>query len=74
MTAAECVGDKDPHVRDTAGGVLNAQSADSEGEVVEVNKHTEESAPSVVESAAGSLSYSAMTFVFAVAGLSSYFM
>ncbi len=76
MTAAECIGDKEPHDRDAASVVLTAQSAESESKEDESKseQHSDDSA-SPAENSASSISYSTvMTTVLAVVGFSSYFI
>lgn len=76
MTAAECIGDKEPHERDASSVVINAQSVESESKENE-NKETvnSDSTLSPEESSAISNSYSiTMTMVLTIIGLSGYFI
>jgi hypothetical protein len=68
MTAADCIGDREPHDRDISSSVVNAQGAESAEEQKQhsesVNKAAEAPAGVQQESSANSISltYSIMTF------------
>jgi hypothetical protein len=74
MTAANCVGDDEPHKR-YAELPINAQSANSESKMAKGSKLHADSAFGVQKSSANSLVYSIfMSFVLAVGGFVSYFI
>lgn len=70
MTAAECVGDSEPHERDADSVVINAQSVEAEkNDAVE-----EDATKAASESAAVKYSYSSMTVFLMIASLVAYFL
>lgn len=75
MTAAECVGDRDPHQK-FADDPLNAQSvADAESKMAQENQHADSVKQQQQQSGANSLVQSTfMSLVLAVSGFVSYFI
>lgn len=71
MTAAECVGDSEPHERDADAVVINAQSIEDEKNDAVEEDSTKAAAS---ESAAIKFSYSSMTVFLMVASLVAYFL